>query len=205
MADNEWTPLQALLQSSPEGLLAGDCSCYHWCGGPHLKRDCPQLQQDNGAGNDGPPAGAASRGTNTGGSTGGNTEGSSTHGTRNCTNTTPGVSTTPHQCCGKAAWKYIPTADENQTVEVPAIVTESGEVTTEMQTWKWCKHCVCCSTQKVGFYNPSHTTTDHDSNFSRRPQAKMVEVMTKDNEEGEPTNANLPPTVEEVEEVKDPD
>ena len=33
----------------------------------------------------------------------------------------------------------------------------------------------------------------------------MVEVMTKDNEEGEPTNANLPPTVEEVEEVKDPD
>ena len=54
-------------------------------------------------------------------------------------------------------WKYIPPADENQTVEVPAIVTESGEVTTEMQTWKWCKHCVCCSTQKVGFYNPSHT------------------------------------------------
>ena len=69
VADKDWTPLQ----SRPEVNLGADFACFHY-GGPHLKRDCPNLgQTDNGNDripND-RPAGTGTTPGNAGGTSGG--------------------------------------------------------------------------------------------------------------------------------------
>ena len=53
----------------------------------------------------------------------------------------------------KYPWKYIHLTDENQTM------------TMDDKIWKFCKHCVCRQTKKKGFYNLSHTSSEHIDNF----------------------------------------
>ena len=36
------------------------------------------------------------------------------------------------------------------------------------KTWKFCKHCVCCHTKKQGFYNLSHTSSEHVDNYCKK-------------------------------------
>ena len=48
-----------------------------------------------------------------------------------------------------AAWKYIHPVDENTVVDI------SGT------TWKFCQKCVCSVTDKSGFQNLFHTTSEH--------------------------------------------
>ena len=50
-------------------------------------------------------------------------------------------------------WKYVHPANENQIMDIDG------------KTWKFCKHCVCRHTKKKGFYNLSHTTSQHIDNY----------------------------------------
>jgi hypothetical protein len=97
VTDKDWTPLQ----SRPEVNLGGVLTCFH-CGGPHLKRDCPNLGQTDDGNDRAPnnrPAGTGTPSGNARGTSGGN---------RNRPNPpvnpptgTSGAATTPR--CPKAA------------------------------------------------------------------------------------------------------
>ena len=50
-------------------------------------------------------------------------------------------------------WKYVHPANKNQIMDIDG------------KTWKFCKHCVCRHTKKKGFYNLSHTTSEHIDNY----------------------------------------
>ena len=56
----------------------------------------------------------------------------------------------------KYPWKYIHPTDENQTMVM------------DNKTWKFCKHCVCRHTKKKGFYNLSHTSSEHIDDYRKK-------------------------------------
>lgn len=68
---------------------------------------------------------------------------------------------TPNTSLGSAAapasiWKYIHPSDKNQKLEVNG------------KTYYFCEKCICHHTSKTGFYNTTHTTSQHAPGVGRR-------------------------------------
>ena len=71
-----------------------------------------------------------------------------------------------------SVWKYIHPSDKDQTIEVNGI------------TFKFCAKCTCRKTGRVGFYNRTHTTSQHiNSGLSK----------TEDEDEGDLLTSNANP------------
>ena len=158
---NEWPALTATL---PEGNYSGPASgrnsqgrrCYKCNSEFHLANDpiCPENSStSNGGGN----------GTNSGTNSGTTTESSrppatpSSSGSGSTNNNSP----TPPAVTGSAAapasiWKYIHPADKNQKLDVNG------------KTYQFCEKCICHHTGKTGFYNTTHTTSQHTPGLGRR-------------------------------------
>ena len=81
----------------------------------------------------------------------------------------------------KDAWKYIHPSDPDQMID----------------RFKFCKHFICKSTGKVGFYNLSYISSEHVEGFAPAPAANLADVNVID-----PVS---PPVLSTVEEQKEDD
>ena len=156
---NEWPALTSTL---PEGNYSGPPSgrnslgrrCYKCNSEFHLANDpiCPEnssTRTDEGE-----------NGTNSG-TTNESSRSSSSPSTQSSSGSGPNNSPLLPAVSGSASapasiWKYIHPADKNQKLDVNG------------KTYYFCAKCVCHHTSKTGFYNTTHTTSQHTPGLGRR-------------------------------------
>jgi uncharacterized protein YceK len=81
------------------------------------------------------------------------------------TDAKPAADSKPHERKPLDAWKYIAPADPNQ------VLTDGGK------TWKYCSACNCRATQKKGYWNLSHNTSEHKTDWKpTKPAGNHVDA-----------------------------
>ena len=123
----------------------GDGRKCYTCGGNNLCPDCLQLKQSNSRSHGG--RGGYGSGGHGHGRGNGDRGGGRNGAVSNTTTDSRDVIRKP-----MAAWKHIHTVDGN------IVIDEISDT-----TWKFYKNGVCSVTVTAGFYNRSHTTSEHSA------------------------------------------
>ena len=157
---NEWPALSSSLPqvnfTGSETRNTGGRRCYTCNSEFHLAPDCTE-NRSRGGGNETHSNTNENNATNGRNTTTPPAPSDSRSGSGTNTSTNP---TQPPRTGSASApastWKYIHPADKNQKL----VVNE--------KTYYFCEKCICHHTGKTGFYNTTHTTTQHTPGLGRR-------------------------------------
>ena len=151
----DWPALEERIPSSnltpvSEEVNSGGRLCFKCNSKTHLANSpkCPHYNRGGRTQGGRGPGGRGGRGGRN--SNNSNIEVDHSSDTNNTNDDDPNSDTsTSTNVAPASVWKYIHPSDKDQTIEVNGI------------TFKFCAKCTCRKTGRVGFYNRTHTTSQH--------------------------------------------